>query len=134
MERVVSVNGKGVCRGDSVRQGFDPHPTTVEWPEAGDWRGEEIKAGRATASPATGWQEIPGNCFYLGRAGERCNRPAVAGGFCSRHQPGGLPKSATANLPAKPSRILAAILAFLGILWPLVSPLVHAMVRWIHRH
>lgn len=69
-----------------------------------------------------------GPCLYLGQSGQRCNRLAVEGGFCELHQPG----ATVRRLVTKPSRVLAAILGILGVLWPIVADFVHEISRWIH--
>ena len=71
-----------------------------------------------------------GPCLYLGPGGQRCERRALAGGYCASHRPGAI------NLPkvARSKRTLAAILAASGILWPYLADLVREIVHWMHSH
>jgi hypothetical protein len=71
-----------------------------------------------------------GPCLYLGPSGQRCDRPALAGGYCEIHRPGGSLLARAA--PSK--RILAVIAAIAGILWPVIADLVREIVRWMHMH
>lgn len=139
MERVVSVNGPKENTQESSLPRFDPHPTSGDWgeildiPETQD--GEPVEAPeidnqlRSNAGPGT-W----GTCLYFGPGGERCSRPADSSGFCSRHRGGVEAKAVGTTSPAKQNRILAAIFALLGILWSVLSPLIHAILHWIHSH
>ncbi|MGH9685254.1 MAG: hypothetical protein ACRD4S_16785 [Candidatus Acidiferrales bacterium] len=68
-----------------------------------------------------------GPCLYLGPAGERCYRPALDGGFCSKHDP-----NAVKSKISVPSRVAAASLGILGVLWPYVADLVKEIIRWMH--
>jgi hypothetical protein len=71
-----------------------------------------------------------GPCLYLGPNGQRCERRALAGGYCASHRPGAI------NLPkvAGSKRTLAAILAGLGIFWPYLADLVREIIRFMHSH
>jgi hypothetical protein len=68
-----------------------------------------------------------GPCLYLGPNGQRCNRPATEGGFCAVHGPH--PHQAIAT---NRTRVLAAVVAIIGILWPYVDDLVREIIRWMH--
>ena len=68
-----------------------------------------------------------GACLYLGPNGQRCARPAIEGGFCTVHGPH--PTQAAAS---NRTRILAAVVAIIGILWPYVDDLVREIIRWMH--
>jgi len=70
-----------------------------------------------------------GPCLYLGPSGQRCARPALEGGFCAIHSPG----SAAAITPNR-RRVLAAVAAIIGILWPYVDDVVREIIRWMHSH
>lgn len=70
-----------------------------------------------------------GPCLYLGPRGQRCALPAVEGGFCSKHRPG----AKEAGSPVA-KRIVGAVAAVLGILWPYITDLVREILRWIHHH
>jgi hypothetical protein len=71
-----------------------------------------------------------GPCLYLGPSGQRCDRRALAGGYCASHRPGGigLPKIALTK------RTLAAIAAASWFLWPYLADLVREVIRWMHSH
>ncbi|MGH9574614.1 MAG: hypothetical protein ACRD40_13930 [Candidatus Acidiferrales bacterium] len=68
-----------------------------------------------------------GPCLYLGPQGERCFRPALAGGYCARHHP-----DPALRLPSRNyTRVLAATIALILIVWPYVSDLVRDLLRWL---
>jgi hypothetical protein len=80
-------------------------------------------------------------CLYFGPQGQRCDRPAIANGFCPRHTPEQLGQSLRlgVTLPAagRKSRIAAIVLAALFIfenLWPIVSEVFREIIRLIHAH
>ncbi|HEY6443466.1 MAG TPA: hypothetical protein VIY66_09020 [Candidatus Acidoferrales bacterium] len=79
----------------------------------------------ASPAPTVNW----GPCLYLGPSGQRCARPALEGGFCAVHSPG----SAAAITPNR-KRVLAAVAAIIGILWPYVDDVVREIIRWMHSH
>lgn len=87
----------------------------------------EISSSQALTNPAAAknW----GPCLYLGPSGQRCERPALEGGFCAVHTPG----SGVALTPNR-RRVLAAIAAIIGILWPYVDDVVREIIRWMHSH
>jgi hypothetical protein len=136
MERVVSVTGTNENEPDSSESRFDPHPMATDWPEIpgtpDDDTGEtaEIDSPLRPNIGSGSW----GTCLYFGPGGERCSRPADASGFCSRHRGGVEVRAVKTGSPAKQNRILAAIFALLGILWSVLSPLMHALLHWIHSH
>ena len=104
MERRVTVN-------DGIEQ--------VELDVPPELRAEESTPRRPAASL--------GPCLYLGPRGERCSRPALEGGYCARH--GGNP---AAGSPARSyTRVLAATLALIMLVWPYVSDLVRDLFRWL---
>lgn len=70
-----------------------------------------------------------GPCLYLGPSGQRCAKPALEGGFCAIHSPG----SSLAITPNR-RRVLAAVAAIIGILWPYVDDVVREIIRWMHSH
>jgi hypothetical protein len=79
-------------------------------------------------SAASGTQ---GPCLYLGAQGQRCLRPALVGGFCSRHQSGlDAAKPGAGGLP----RMAAAGIGILAALWPIVFDLLRIIIRWIRAH
>lgn len=137
MERVVSVNAPNEDRRDAPINSFDPHPIAggaTAFPEIfGDSQQVEVPeelGDDSSVDPAGKW----GTCLYFGPGGERCGRPAEASGFCSRHRGGAEAKAVRTTSPAKQNRILAAIFALLGILWSVLSPLLHAILHWLHSH
>ncbi len=66
-----------------------------------------------------------GPCLYLGPAGQRCERRALEGGFCLRHQPGdGVKLSAT-----QVTRRTVGIVGLLAVLWPLLADLIREIIR-----
>jgi hypothetical protein len=91
--------------------------------------------GLFSVAPSTTAQDL-GPCLYLGPAGQRCSRRAVNDGFCAVHQPGqsGQSRPAVRRPAAKSSRVVAAILGILGVLWPLLADLVREITRWLHSH
>lgn len=86
-----------------------------------------ISASPTSANPATAknW----GPCLYLGSSGQRCARPALESGFCAVHSPG-----SGAVITPNRRRVLAAVAAILGILWPYVDDVVREIIRWMHSH
>jgi len=122
MERRVSVNGKATSDGSAIHPDGPPREwVDVEWPET-----EEAEAGAAAAGREAKPQN-QGPCLYLGPAGERCTRPALAGGFCEKHGLGGRVEAFR-----NPARILAALAGIVALLWPYVSDLVREIMRWAH--
>jgi hypothetical protein len=123
MERVVTVNASRANTDASGEFGAG----YVR--DAGDGFADDfgIETAGSLANAADGGSQGP--CLYFGSRGERCDRPALRGGFCSRHQPGGLLRSAK-----RPTKLVAAVLAALGVLWPLLGDIVKAVFRWIHSH
>ena len=123
MERVVTVNASR-ANADPAGE-FGPKPAS----DAGGGFEDDfgIDTGDSVTAAASG--ENQGPCLYLGPRGERCDRPALTGGFCARHQPGGVLQA------AKPrARLVAAVLGILGLLWPLLGDIVREVIRWIHAH
>jgi hypothetical protein len=70
-----------------------------------------------------------GPCLYLGPSGQRCAKPALEGGFCAVHSHG-----SEAAGPPNRKRVLAAVAAITGILWPYVDDVVREIIRWMHSH
>ena len=85
----------------------------------------EISTSRTSTNPAEvkNW----GPCLYLGPSGQRCAKPALEGGFCAVHSP----SSGEAIAPNR-KRVLAAVAAIIGILWPYVDDVVREIIRWMH--
>ena len=76
--------------------------------------------------PAAGSQ---GPCLYLGPQGQRCEKPAIEGGFCARHQSG---VSGSTPNPGRVSRIAAAGIGIAAAMWPIVFDVLRVIYRWIH--
>ncbi len=78
-------------------------------------------------SPKTGQSQAHGPCLYFGPGGERCARPALAGGYCARHH-----TDPAFRLPGRSyTRVLTAMVAIILIVWPYVSDLVREVLRWL---
>jgi hypothetical protein len=94
----------------------------------------ELDVPEELESPAGSPQErhdsSNGPCLYLGPHGERCSRPALAGGYCARHH-----SDPAFRLPARNyTRVLAATVALILIVWPYLSGLAHELLRWLASH
>ena len=74
--------------------------------------------------PAIGDQ---GPCLYFGPSGQRCDRRAIEGGFCSRHQPGG---GQTLSVP-QISRRTVGVVGLLAVLWPVLADLIRELIRFL---
>lgn len=108
MERRVTVNDR------IERFELEVPPELEPLPEA-------ASAGNAAAQ---------GACLYFGPAGQRCSRPALAGGYCSRHRADG--PDGEARSPARNySRVLTATAAIVLIVWPYIADLVHDLIHWL---
>lgn len=68
-----------------------------------------------------------GPCLYLGPQGQRCNRPALEGGFCARHAPGAVDLG-----PWIWFRRFAALLLTAAILWPIIAAFLNSLSHWRH--
>ncbi|HXX45266.1 MAG TPA: hypothetical protein VEJ38_11080 [Candidatus Acidoferrales bacterium] len=120
MERRVSVNGKATSGPLEVRSN----------PRSEAWADQELLETQGFPSGGSSSDAEPrpsGPCLYFGPAGERCSRPALAGGFCAKHQPGGRMEALK-----NPARILAAALGIVALIWPYVNDLVREILRWAH--
>ena len=86
----------------------------------------EVSSSQTSTDPAAhkNW----GPCLYFGPSGQRCAKPALEGGFCAVHSPG-----SSAITPNR-RRVLAAVAAIIGILWPYVDDVVREIIRWMHSH
>jgi len=118
MERRVSVNAKATSEPPTDRS----DELTRAWPD------QELLQTQGFPGEGSSSDSEPrpnGPCLYFGPAGERCSRPALSGGFCAKHQPGG-PMEALKN----PARILAAALGIVALIWPYVNDLVREILRW----
>ena len=68
-----------------------------------------------------------GPCLYLGSSGQRCNRRAVEGGFCARHQPGA-DRLQGLSIP-QITRRGVALIGLLAVLWPVLADIVRELIR-----
>ena len=82
-------------------------------------RGQPVNGATQTGHSA-------GICLHLGAGGERCFRPAAAGGFCERHDPEGSSKPAFSMV-----RIAAALLLLWALLWPLIADVIRELRGWL---
>ncbi|MGA7916628.1 MAG: hypothetical protein WCA00_15450 [Candidatus Acidiferrales bacterium] len=127
MERFVTVNdfsgskaGPGPFDGEQAEaQGLDFFETAGDGADS-----EDVGTGLGSLKGPN-----QGPCLYLGPKGQRCGNPAVAGGFCARHQPDA-PKAATRGVP----RVVAAGIGILAAMWPVLADLLREVLRWIHSH
>jgi hypothetical protein len=120
MERRVSVNG--------IATSGPPADRSDEL--SGAWPDQELLETQGFPGDSSSGETEPrqsGPCLYLGPAGERCSRPALAGAFCAKHQPGGRMEALK-----NPARILAAALGIVALIWPYVNDLVREILRWTH--
>ncbi|MFZ3215416.1 MAG: hypothetical protein WA192_05080 [Candidatus Acidiferrales bacterium] len=141
MERFLTVNdfsgSPPVPRGN---QEFDFDPGSDAGQEFGveptEYGVAATEYGVAGAAPSRPGDQGP--CLYLGPQGQRCGRRAVANGFCSRHMPAQPSRSGQPGVASRSSRslprIVAAGLAILAAIWPVVADLLREIIRWIHAH
>ena len=66
-----------------------------------------------------------GICLHLGAGGKRCFRPALAGGFCERHDPERTSRSAFSLV-----RLAAALFLLWALLWPVIADVVRELRQW----
>jgi hypothetical protein len=87
------------------------------WPEA----------LRGSAPPVGPQPAVQTPCLYLGPVGQRCNQPARASGFCSRHQlnPSDSGEVSNATIVKRAVAVIGVIVA----LWPLLADLVRELIR-----
>ena len=83
---------------------------------------DALPAEALAVSPTAG---NPGPCLYLGPAGQRCDRPAVEGSFCSRHQPSPSGSPSSKGI----SRRAIAAGGIIAVLWPVLADLVREIIR-----
>ena len=123
MERVVTVNALRA----NPDPGWEFSPKNPG--DTGADSGEEFGIETMGSLPGPSPSGNQGPCLYFGPRGERCGRPALKGGFCARHQPGGALQAAKPRV-----KLVAAVLGILGLLWPLLGDIVREVIRWIHTH
>lgn len=79
--------------------------------------------------PVNGSQQtarFAGTCLHLGADGERCYRPALASGFCEKHDP-----EFRSSAPGSWLRAIAALLLLFALLWPLISDVLRELRGWL---
>ena len=126
MERFVTVNDFSGSRGAGEPFNADSAndmDSEFEYasPDA-DWRASGSDFG-------TQKQPDQGPCLYLGPKGQRCSDPAIAGGFCAKHDPDAA-KAAAKGV----ARLLGAGIGILAAMWPLLADVIREVIRWIHSH
>jgi hypothetical protein len=148
-EFAVAPGGFGIAPGPSGIQpagyGVEPTPYGVS----------STRYGVASTDRKNSGDQGP--CLYFGPQGQRCDRPAIADGFCARHLPAQLNQSArfgatssvqpiaasrgfkpyggVASPGSKPfARIIAIGIAIFAALWPVIADLLREIIRWIHSH
>jgi hypothetical protein len=139
--------------------GIEPSPSGIEptgyGVEPTGYGVSSTRYGVASADRKNSGDQGP--CLYFGPQGQRCDRPAIANGFCRRHLPAQLEQSARfgATSPAQPgvaspnskpyagvafpgskpfARIVAIGIAIFAALWPVIADLLREIIRWIHAH
>jgi hypothetical protein len=85
------------------------------------------EALRGSAPPVGPEPALRTPCLYIGPAGQRCNRPARASGFCSRHRLNPSDSGEVSNATIV-KRTVAAI-GVIAALWPLIVDLVRELLR-----
>jgi hypothetical protein len=141
MPRFLTVNGFSasppVPRG-SQEVNFDPDANAA--PEFGvEQAADGVATARYGIASTTGkTSSDQGPCLYFGPQGQRCDRRAVADGFCRRHLPAqlGLPAQRGVARPgSKPyARVIAVGIAIFAALWPVIADLLREIFRWINAH
>jgi hypothetical protein len=134
MPRFLTVNGFSasppVPRG-SQDVNFDPDASAA--PEFGIAQTADGVASTIQKTPSD-----QGPCLYFGPQGQRCDRRAVADGFCRRHLPAqlGLPsQQGVARSDSKRfARVIAVGIAIFAALWPVIADLLREIFRWINAH
>jgi hypothetical protein len=117
---------------------FDPDASAA--PEFGvEQTADGVATARYGVAPAIRkTSSDQGPCLYFGPQGQRCDRRAVADGFCRRHLPAqlGLPSQpGVARSGSKPfARVIAVGIAIFAALWPVIADLLREIFRWINAH
>lgn len=92
--------------------------------------GEGLDAATVrTAGTRRPTSQDEGPCLYLGPAGQRCDRRALKGGFCAWHQPGAERRKPAADSSQRSKRLAAAI-AIIAALWPVLMQFLHALAKF----
>ena len=115
MERRVTVN-------DRIEHlNIDPPDfhRSEEDPSEEDW----LEENAPPKSKTTG----QGPCLYLGARGERCTRPALAGGYCAKHHADPELRSPGRNY----TRVLVASVALILVVWPYLADALRDLAQWL---
>jgi hypothetical protein len=97
----------------------DENGASLPWPLAPASPDAPTAMGMANRSASQ-------QCLYFGPAGQRCNRFALADGFCPQHRLGQAQEDSDSSLLVKRA---AAVIGALAILWPIIADL----LRELHR-
>jgi hypothetical protein len=68
-----------------------------------------------------------GPCLYLGPVGQRCDRRALAGGFCAWHRPGARPPVGSTPSAKRVAAVIGALVALLPWLGELIRELLRML-------
>ena len=107
----------------------------MDWRERVNAKAEIVPRGPHPGDPGEplpgtpGWPPSPlaqRLCLYIGPSGERCNRVATRGDFCSRHSAPD-PEAPTGGVVVKRAIAVGGALA---ILWPIIVDLIRALLRF----
>jgi Family of unknown function (DUF5763) len=99
---------------------FDnPAPSSMAPAPAAQFPATPFPAGQSTSRSV---------CLYFGPGGERCYRPALDNGFCTRHQPNASPTGPPDEARARRKKT-AATIGILAALWPLIEELLRQIFR-----
>lgn len=102
--------------------GFDvSDPSSVAQAPAGEFPGDQFPASQSASRSL---------CLYFGPGGERCCRPALDNGFCTRHQPSRSPTRLPDESRARTKKA-AATVGILAALWPLIEELLRQIFRLV---
>ena len=90
----------------------------------------QIRVARSgSAYPVKSPESDLGPCLYFGPAGQRCDRRALEGGFCSKHQfasqLGGSPSLSGQQI----SKRVLGVAGILAVLWPILADVIREIVR-----
>jgi hypothetical protein len=66
-----------------------------------------------------------GPCLYLGPSGQRCDRRAVEGGFCTLHEAGATPPASSKPTAKRMAAIIGALAALLPWLTDFIRAIIH---------
>ena len=120
--------------------GIEPSPSGIEPAGYGVApTGVGVSATRYGVAPTDRKNsDDQGPCLYFGPQGQRCDRRAVADGFCRRHLPAQLGEASqpgVARSGSKPfARVIAVGIAMFAALWPVIAELLREIFRWINAH